>query len=107
MLAGFLDRAGDERFLAKAAEFRADLAQADSGQLLYCGIMGALGYSRNKVPYLELADRLPLATMESVVSGTASNKECITRLQALLIGTAGLLPSQRGDSSGQDRWTHQ
>ncbi len=107
MLAGFLDRAGDERFLAKAAEFEADLAEADSGQVLYRGIMGALGYSRNKVPCLELADRLPLATLESVASGAVSDEECVTRLQALLIGTAGLLASQRGESSGQDKWTHQ
>jgi len=106
MLAGFLDLVGDERFLARAAEFQADLSETAPGQVLYRGIVGALGYSRNKVPCLELADRLPLATLESMVSKTASDKEYITRLQALLIGTAGLLPSQRGDSSGQDRLAH-
>jgi hypothetical protein len=104
MLAGFLDRAGDERFLAKADEFRAQLAEMDTGQVLYRGIMGALGYSQNKVPCLELADRLPLAILESIASAATSDEECVTRLQALLIGTAGLLPSQRADSDGSDRW---
>jgi hypothetical protein len=65
--------------------------------------MGALGYSRNKVPFLELADRLPLAVLESTASAIISDEECVARLQALLIGTAGLLSSQRGDSGGNDR----
>ena len=106
MLAGFLDRAGDERFLTKVAEFQMELAQISASQVLYRGIMGALGYSRNKVPCLELADRLPLATLESVAFGAASDEECTIRLQALLIGMAGLLPSQRVGSSGHDRLTH-
>lgn len=106
LLAGFLDRAGDERFLVKAAEFQNDLLQTSAAQVLYRGIMGALGYSQNKVPCLELADRLPLATLESVAFGAASDEECAIRLQALLIGTAGLLPSQRVSSSSQDRLPH-
>jgi hypothetical protein len=106
MLAGFLDRAGDDRFLVKAAEFQADLAETTTGQVLYRGIMGALGYSHNKAPCLELADRLPLVVLESAASGAASDEECVTRLQAWLIGMAGLLPSQRASSSGHDRLTH-
>lgn len=100
-LAGFLDQAGDERFLAKSTEFKVALAEKSAGQILYRGIMGALGYSRNQIPCLELADRLPLATLESVASETASDEECVIRLQALLLGTAGLLPSQRGAVGGQ------
>jgi hypothetical protein len=105
-LAGFLDRVGDARFLARAAEFQADLAGKDDGQVLYRGIMGALGYSRNKMACLELADRLPLVKLESMASGKYSDGECITRLQALLIGTAGLLPSQRGSGYFRDGLAH-
>ena len=68
MLANFLDQAGDERFLARAIEFQKDMVDTGAGQVLYRGIMGALGYSRNKVPFLELANRLPLSKMESIVS---------------------------------------
>ncbi len=94
-IARFLDSAGEARFFAKAAGFRADLAQTETGQSLYRGIMGALGYSRNKLPFLELARRLPIQILESLARSKISDEECLARQQALLLGTAGLLPSQR------------
>ncbi len=107
----FLDRAGEERFLAKVARFQADLAQMEAGQSLYQGMMGALGYSRNKLPFLELARSLPLKILESVAQGEVSDGECLVRQQSLLLGTAGLLPSQRQDKQRQneldDRWVDQ
>ncbi|MBI3930411.1 MAG: DUF2851 family protein [Chloroflexi bacterium] len=103
-VAGFLDRAGEERFLAKAARFQADLAQVAASQCLYRGIMGALGYSRNKLPFLELAGRLPLTMLESITQGVVSDEECLARQQALLLGTAGLLPSQRRNKPPENDW---
>ncbi|HEX74509.1 MAG TPA: DUF2851 family protein [Dehalococcoidia bacterium] len=94
-MAEFLDSAGTERFLFKATKFQANLAQLEASQCLYQGIMGALGYSKNKLPFLELARRLPLQILESVTQGEISDEECLARQQALLLGTAGLLPSQR------------
>lgn len=102
-MAGFLDRAGEERFLAKAARFQADLAQMEASQSLYRGIMGALGYSKNKLPMLKLARSLPLQILESVTQDEISDEECLVRQQALLLGTAGLLPSQRQDRHQEDR----
>jgi len=93
--AKFLDSAGKERFLTKAIKFRADLTQMGASQSLYQGIMGALGYSKNKIPFLELAHRLPLQILESLTQGKISDEECLAQQQALLLGTAGLLPSQR------------
>jgi len=95
-----LDTAGEERFLAKAADFRMALAQTEASQSLYQGIMGALGYTKNKYPLVELAHRMPLQRLESVTSGKTSDAECLARQQALLLGTAGLLPSQRSDRYG-------
>ncbi len=89
-----LDSAGDERFSLKAAEFQEDMMQAAPGQSLYQGIMGALGYAKNKSPFVELARRVPLHMLESVVRGRASEEECLATQQALLLGSAGLLPSQ-------------
>ncbi len=91
----FLDNAGEERFLAKAARFQADLAQTEASQSLYQGIMGALGYAKNKLPFLELARRLPLQLLESMTQGKRADEEYLAQQQALLLGTAGLLPSQR------------
>lgn len=102
----FLDRAGDERFLAKAAGFRVDLKQTGAGQVLYRGMMGALGYSRNKDPFLELAERLRLATLEAVAEESTSDEECLHRLQARLLGAAGLLPSQRGGACHRETPAH-
>jgi len=95
IMAEFLDSAGEERFLAKAVKFQADLAQMEASQSLYQGIMEALGYSKNKLPFLKLARRLPLQILESITQGKISDEECLARQQTLLLGTAGLLPSQR------------
>lgn len=108
VIAEFLDSAGEERFLAKVAKFKADLAQMEASQSLYQGIMSALGYSKNKIPFLELARRLPLQTLESITRGKISDEGCLVRQQALLLGTAGLLPSQRQDghheNKSDDKW---
>ena len=93
-MAEVFDRAGEERFLAKVAGFQAGLVQTGAGQCLYRGIMGALGYSKNKLPCLELASKVPLKMLESIAGSGISDEECLARQQALLLGTAGLLPSQ-------------
>ena len=106
-LAEFLDSAGERRFSAKAAQFQAELSQTEASQCLYQGIMGALGYVKNKPPMLKLARRLPLQILQSMAQGEVSDGERLARLQALLLGTAGLLPSQRYDrhrESQDDEW---
>ena len=95
VIAEFLDDTGEERFLDKANRFQIELGQVEAGQCLYQGIMGALGYSKNKMPFLKLASRLPLYFLESIVQEKMSDEGCLAGLQALLLGTAGLLPSQR------------
>jgi len=90
-----VDKAGTERFLNRVALFQADLARTGAGQALYKGIMGALGYSKNKLAFLELARRVPLQMLELAMKGRIAGEECLIRQQALLLGTAGWLPSQR------------
>jgi len=90
-----LNTAGEERFKQKAMHFQAEILRPDSigtqkeeaGQVLFRGIMRALGYAKNTKPFEDLADRMPLNSIES--------REGLTLKQALLLGTAGLLPSQR------------
>lgn len=110
-IAEFLDRAGEERFLAKVARFQRDLAQTEASESLYQGIMGALGYAKNKLPMLELARRLPLQILGLVTQREISNEEWLVRQQALLLGTAGLLPTQRQDryrgNRLDDRWVEE
>jgi len=84
-----LTAAGEERFTAKTGSFSKALNEEAAGQVLYRGIARALGYAQNVTPCEELANRLPLNFLEN----GESNAD-LTR-QALLLGTAGLLPSQR------------
>jgi hypothetical protein len=90
-----LETAGDERFLSVAARFQEAIAPSGAGQALYRGIMTALGYSKNKEAMAELAGRLPLVRLETAAVAGAPESECLAQYQARLIGTAGLLPSQR------------
>ncbi len=85
--AAFLDEAGIMRFREHAAAFRSALERASPDRVLYAGLLAALGYRRNREPMQRLAVALPLET----VAGDAS----LDGREALLIGAAGLLPSQR------------
>jgi len=96
-LAEILDKAGEERFLAKVAGFQRDSARAGAGQALYQGMMGALGYSRNKLPFLELSRRVPLRCLESESPSDVSEAEWLGRRQVLLLGVAGLPFGQSHD----------
>jgi len=107
MVAEFLNSAGRKRFLTKAAKFEASIAEVGASQALYQGIMGALGYSKNRLPFLDLARRLPLQLLESRAQGKISDEECLAWQQTLLLGTAGLLPSQRHNwqlNKPDDEW---
>ena len=85
-----LDIAGEERFKQKAALFRASLHQEEAGQVLFQGIMRALGYSKNTMPFEKLACRLPLNFIERT-----ELRGSLVLKQAWLLGTAALLPFQR------------
>jgi len=95
-LVKLLNTAGEERFKQKAMHFQAEILRPalsalnggeEAGQVLFRGMMRALGYAKNTKPFEELADRMPLNSIES--------REGLVLKQALLLGTAGLLPSQR------------
>ena len=94
-LGKLLNTAGEERFKQKAMHFQTEILRLDSigtqkeeaGQVLFRGMMRALGYAKNTKPFEDLADRMPLNSIES--------REGLALKQALLLGTAGLLPSQR------------
>ena len=58
----------------------------DFEQLLYEGIMEALGYERNSKALRELAQHVPFVDFD---------QKSELEIQAMLFGVAGLLPSQR------------
>jgi hypothetical protein len=94
-LALLLDRAGVARFLEHAASFESDLACLPPEEVLYRGALRAMGYTANTHGFEELGRALPLATLRAVTAGSPGPAR-LQRLQAALLGVAGLLPSQRG-----------
>ena len=96
-VAQVVEEAGDERFRRKARRFQAALVSREAEQVLHEGLMRALGYSQNKEPFERLARLLPLTTLEE----SAKRGDCV-RIQALMLGTAGLLPSERGETRGSN-----
>jgi hypothetical protein len=98
-VAQVLDRAGEERFFSAAESFRREMRAKARAQVLYEGIMRALGYARNKQSFQELAAKVPLSTIEALSQETSPDQSS-SLLQALLLGTAGLLPSQRRRGKG-------
>lgn len=80
-IAKTLDNAGMERFFIKSKIFENENAD----QTIYERIMEALGYSKNKDQFRELAIRIPLKE----VAGRD-----LEEIQAILFGISGLLPSQ-------------
>jgi hypothetical protein len=65
--------------------------------------MGALGYSHNTDSFRRLAEKVPLSVLESVRDSGNTDEESLTYRQAMLLGNAGLLPSQSmGNGSPKD-----
>lgn len=91
-----LDGAGEERFRAKARSFAARLRGESPAEVLYQGVMRALGYSKNAAGFEELARGLPLAQLDRAARGIPP-EERTEVLEALLLGRAGLLPLSAGD----------
>lgn len=78
-----LDRAGDARFRAKGRTFRSELAADDADQVLYHGLLRALGYSANTEPFGELARRVPMQTLERIAAATRSTERAAAFHRAL------------------------
>ena len=85
-LRGVFESLGRQRFLEKADAMRLLRTRLNFEQILYEGIMEALGYKSNSTPLRELAQRVPFSDFDD-----KSEPE----IQAILFGVAGLLPSQR------------
>ena len=87
-----VDRAALERFFDKAAAFEADLAVFEPAEVFYRALLVALGYSANKRSCGLLGELVPWGLVRRVAREAAGEAQ----VRALLLGAAGLLPSQRG-----------
>ncbi len=86
-----LDKAGEIRFRDKADNFFRQMKETPAEEVLYQGIMDALGYTRNRESFRRLGHYCSFAFLKMI----AREKKGNLSLQAVLLGMAGLLPSQR------------
>lgn len=97
-----LQQLGTERLYARARRFETWLEHSSFEQVLYEAICEGLGYSSNKRPFLELARCLPLESVVSHLPKFCDNPgHYLPWIQAMLFGTAGLLPSLHENSGVQ------
>jgi len=85
-----LDEAGEERFQSKADCFGVELTIKEADQVLYEGLMRALGYSRNKESFEELARRMPVEMLRQIAQRVGWQR-CGAVLGAALLSEAGLV----------------
>lgn len=82
--------AGRARLEEKAAAVESQIVGLGAEQALFAGLLGALGYSRNRVPCARLAERLPIDRLSDLLAGKPRQRaEAIAT--AVLLGLAGLL----------------
>ena len=90
-MASLLDRAGDARFTEKTEAFLLQLSEEEPEQVLYAAIMEGLGYSQNRAPFIELAYRVPIASLRELAMPVpaARRREA---MEAWLLEAAGFQP---------------
>ena len=90
----FLDYAGDERILIKAGRLGRRLSTQTFEQVLYEAIMESLGYKNNKEQFKHLGTIVSVNDIKRLIPSDVSIKERSRKIQALLFGMSGFLPSQ-------------
>jgi hypothetical protein len=111
VVAAILDDAGDRRFEEKAGAFAAALLEEDGEEILYRGILEALGYSQNREPFRLLAHALPWRQLRCCIRGQPAQERVVAAESALLAragfagplaGEPGALPSWPAEPNGVD-----
>ncbi len=82
-VAAVLDRLGDIRFRQRTAQLRRALARQDGDEVLYGGVLEALGYGGNREAFLQLARRLPWAQMRWVLLDVPPRERAAAALEVL------------------------
>lgn len=80
------------RFQEKVNNFKTLKAHAfyDFNELIYYGIMDALGFSKNRNAFQRLAQKIPLRNLFEAIRHD-DDSTALMRLQAIMLGAAGLL----------------
>lgn len=91
-----LDRLGDMRFRAAAAEYQARLAANDAGALCWEGLLVALGFGGQRGRFRRLADAIPWAGLTPRLAGLRAAPRRAAALRALIEADRGPLSPAQG-----------
>jgi hypothetical protein len=100
-VAAALDHEGDRRFEERVERWRDEVSMLGIEQALYAGLLEALGFGGNSAAMRALAKLLPWHELDAW-SGVLDRRR--DRMIGLLLGAAGLLPSQRASSGAIDSY---
>lgn len=109
VLCKVLEQYGRERFLSHAARFTELHQTRGWEEILYSGLLDALGYGKNQISFRRLAERLPFS---AVCEGwRIAPAEPVKVAEALLFGAAGLVTPSLNLTHGyvrelQQIWIH-
>ena len=88
---------GLRRHRERAAVLESDIEALGADQALYRAIMRALGYSANTRQFEAVAEAAPIELLSALAGPSLTARRI--RVEAELLGAAGLLPSQRGQQA--------
>ena len=94
-MGALLDRAGDQRFMARSAWFQSMVQEQGPDQTLYEGLLEGLGYRFNQQPFLKLAQRAPYAALVRA-SADVPREQRVESLESWLVLLSGFLPLTHG-----------
>ncbi|NUM80878.1 DUF2851 family protein [bacterium] len=88
------------RLKFKAGEFKRlkDTLQLPVDEIFYRGMMEALGFSKNRKPFLRLAEKIPYQLITELIRPDEPSS-ALMRVQAVLLGAAGLLRHEQPDAA--------
>ena len=91
---GAIRAEGVRRQAERAAALESDIEALGADQALYRAVMRALGYSANTRQFEAVAEAAPIELLGALAGPSLGERR--VRVEAELLGAAGLLPSQRG-----------
>ncbi|MBX7151469.1 DUF2851 family protein [bacterium] len=88
------------RLKFKAGEIKRlkDTSQLSVDEIFYRGMMEALGFSKNRKPFLRLAEIIPYRLLVQLIQEDEPSR-ALMRMQAILLGAAGLLRHDLPDAT--------
>jgi len=88
---------GVQRHAERAAVLESEIEALGPDQTLYRAMMRALGYSANTRQFEAVAEAAPIELLSALAGPSLAARRI--RVEAELLGAAGLLPSQRGQQT--------